>query len=120
MGGICSTKYSIHFIGVFESLPTSKENLLCNLLLSLLLDINSLSLLFSLSLSLSLSLKACIDFGLACQREDIRDNFEDNFPLWARAIIAYCKKTQVRSMALQNETANYNEDIAEGMLCHSN
>lgn len=34
---------------------------------------------------------ASIDFSLACKKDDLRDNFEEKFPLWARSIIKYCK-----------------------------
>ena len=44
----------------------------------------------------------------------MRDHFEDKFPLWARAIVIYCKDTQVRSTALQIETADYSEDTNDG------
>ena len=52
-----------------------------------------------------------MDFSLACKKEDLRDHFEDKFPLWARAIVIYCKDTQVRSTALQIETADYSEEL---------
>lgn len=53
--------------------------------------------------------QASLDFSSACKKDDIRDHFEDRFPLWARAIVTYCKETQVRSTALQIETFDYDD-----------
>lgn len=58
--------------------------------------------------------QAALDFAFACKKDDIRDEFEDKFHDWAKAVIKYCKDTQVRSTALQAETAAYNEAISEG------
>lgn len=40
--------------------------------------------------------------------------FELKFPIWARAIITYCKTTQIRSTALQIETTDFDDDMNEG------
>ncbi len=50
-----------------------------------------------------------------CKEENIRDTFEEQFPLWARAIIVYCRDTQIKSSALQAETAEYSDDLEDGM-----
>lgn len=49
-----------------------------------------------------------------CKEENIRDTFEEQFPLWAQAIITYCRDTQIRFSALQAETASYSEDLDGG------
>ena len=49
-----------------------------------------------------------------CKVENIRDTFEEQFPLWAQAIITYCGNIQIRYSALQAETADYSEDLDGG------
>ena len=44
----------------------------------------------------------------------IRDEFEEKFPLWAKAILRYCRDTQVKSTALQLETIDFTSDSDEG------
>lgn len=51
-----------------------------------------------------------------CKEENIRDTFEEQFPLWAQAIITYCRDTQIRSTAIQAETADYSEDLDDGTV----
>ena len=55
-----------------------------------------------------------LEFSLLCQQEEIRDNFESQFPLWAHAVCSYCKETQTRSSALQIETEEYSEGTDDG------
>ena len=50
-----------------------------------------------------------------CDKENIRETFEEQFPLWVRAMIMYCKNTQIKLSALQEETASYTDDLPEGM-----
>ena len=61
-------------------------------------------------------MQATIDFSLASNNDDIRDHFEENFPVWARAIVTYCKETQVKSSSLQAETSAYSDDMDEGTV----
>ena len=60
--------------------------------------------------------QAALDFDLICKRENLRDEFEESFPQWARAVVKYCKDTQVKSTALQAETEEFHEDISDGMF----
>lgn len=46
----------------------------------------------------------------------MRQDFEDKFPKWARAIARYCNETQIRSTSLQQETADYSCDLEEGEI----
>ena len=55
-----------------------------------------------------------MDFSLGCGKPDARAEFEESFPVWAKAIVLYCKDTQVRSTALQQETENFSEDTGLG------
>lgn len=64
--------------------------------------------------SLFLFVQASLEFALCCKKDDLRQKFEETFFLWCRAIITYCKETQVRSTALQIETAGWNEDLGVG------
>ena len=49
-------------------------------------------------------LQAAQEFGDLLKQPNIRDHFEEQYPLWAGAIVNYSRKTQVRSAALQEET----------------
>ena len=57
-----------------------------------------------------------LEFSLLCKQEDIRDNFEKQFPLWAHVVCRYCKDTQIRSSALQCETEDYSDEVDEGII----
>ncbi len=56
------------------------------------------------------------DFAQICQKDAIRDSFEEKFPQWAHAIVKYCKETQIRSTAIQAETKDYDTGIEDGVL----
>lgn len=56
-----------------------------------------------------------LDFSLVCKHEHVRDHFEEDFPQWAHAINSYCKDTQIRSSALQQETADYSAAMDDGI-----
>lgn len=45
-----------------------------------------------------------------CKEENVWDMFDETFPVWARAIISYCRETQIRYSACQAETADYSDD----------
>ena len=60
-------------------------------------------------------LQASQEFGLVRQCEPIREEFEEKFPLWAKAILRYCRETQVKSSALQLETVDFNDDLEDGL-----
>ena len=47
---------------------------------------------------------------------DVRASFEDNFPIWAKAIVSYCKKTQIKCSAIQSETEGYNDEMEPGKV----
>ena len=53
--------------------------------------------------------------ALTCKDEMIRDSFEEKLPLWAKAVVMYCKDTQIRSSSLQTETTEYVDTIDDGM-----
>lgn len=57
------------------------------------------------------------DFSLICQNENIRDNFEDVFPQWARTTVTYCKETQLKSTAIQGEVSELESDLDDGEYC---
>ena len=65
-------------------------------------------------LILFLFAQASLEFALCCKKDNLRQKFEETFFLWSRAIITYCKETQVRSTSLQIETAGWNEDLGVG------
>lgn len=44
---------------------------------------------------------------------NIRDEFDEKYPVWARSIIRYCKDTQIKSTSLQLETKD-TEDKNDG------
>lgn len=50
-----------------------------------------------------------------CKAEHVRDHFEEDFPQWAHAINSYCKDTQIRSSALQQETTDYSASMDDGI-----
>ena len=50
-----------------------------------------------------------------CKNEKIRDSFEEELPAWAKAVIVYCKDTQIRSSSLQSETVDYVETMDDSM-----
>jgi len=56
-----------------------------------------------------------LEFAVVCKEENIRDMFDEKFSLWVRAIITYCRETQIRSSAFQAETADYSDDRDVGM-----
>ena len=58
--------------------------------------------------------QAGVELALVCKEENIPDTFEEQFPLWAQAIITYCRDTQIRYSALQAETADYSDDLDDG------
>ena len=51
-----------------------------------------------------------MELGQITGRPEIRDEFENDFPAWLNAIILYCRKTQVRSSALQLVSSEYEDD----------
>lgn len=57
------------------------------------------------------------DFSLICQNENIRDQFEDVFPQWARTIVTYCRETQLKSTAIQAEVSELESDLDDGEYC---
>ena len=42
-----------------------------------------------------------LEFGLVMERPDIKEEFDEQLELWCKAAITYCKKTQVKSTAIQ-------------------
>ena len=64
-----------------------------------------------------LLLQAAQEFGDLLKQPNIRDHFEDQYPLWAKAIVNYSRKTQVKSAALQKETEEYNDDDDDPGTC---
>lgn len=44
------------------------------------------------------------------QRPDMRNEFDEALILWAKAVIIYCKKACVKSMAIQSLVKNINID----------
>ena len=68
----------------------------------------------SVCLHMIFSIQAGLVFSLVCKEENLRDTFEEEFRLWARAIITHSRDTQIRYSALQTETADYSEDLDDG------
>ena len=54
------------------------------------------------------------------KRMDIRDDFDEKYPTWARSIIRYCRDTQIKSTSLQLETKDVDDtnDGKYSMLCN--
>ena len=48
------------------------------------------------------------------KRTNIRDEFDEEYLVWARSIIHYCKDTQIKSTSLQFETKDA-DDMNDGM-----
>ena len=48
------------------------------------------------------------------QRDDIRETFEDNILDWSKAIINYCKDTQIKLSSLQMECVDFSGDMGQG------
>lgn len=49
------------------------------------------------------------------KRLNIRDEFDEKYPVWATSIIRYCKDTQIKSSSLQSETKD-TKDMNDGTL----
>lgn len=60
--------------------------------------------------------QAAQEFGFLVKNADVRASFEDNFPIWAKAIVSYCKKTQIKCSAIQSETEGYNDEMEPGKV----
>ena len=54
-------------------------------------------------------------FCSVIDHESLRHDFDDEFPKWMKAVICYCKDTQVRSTAIQSESSGFRMDIDEGI-----
>lgn len=48
------------------------------------------------------------------EREGLRFEYEQRFPMWMKAVIQYCKETQIRSTSLQSETSKFKVNMDEG------
>ena len=64
-------------------------------------------------------IQAAQEFGLIAGNNCLRENFEAEFSSWSEAIVCYCKETQVKSTALQEETKDFSDDMYtdECMFC---
>lgn len=58
--------------------------------------------------------QAAQELGLLVKNADVRASFEDTFPVWAKAIVSYCKKTQIKCSAIHSETEGYNDEMESG------
>lgn len=58
--------------------------------------------------------QAAQEFSLLCQRMNIRDVYEENFMKWARAVVKYCKSTQLKCSSLRAETGDFTEELGDG------
>lgn len=54
---------------------------------------------------------------MLCKKATIRDDFECSFPQWARAIVCYCKDTQLNSSAIREETKDFSSDDTNDGTC---
>lgn len=54
-----------------------------------------------------------MEFACLVQNEAVREEYEDNFSDWGKAIIHYSKTTQLRNTALQSITEMYSDDTDE-------
>ena len=52
------------------------------------------------------------DFALVCKNANIREEFEDNFENWCKAVITYSKK--VNTTALQDEIRGFSDESDGG------
>ena len=50
------------------------------------------------------------------QHDDIREEFEEEYMRWARAVVKYCKTTQVTNTAIRGVVHDYTEDTDDGKL----
>lgn len=62
------------------------------------------------------TIQAAQELGLLVKNADVRASFEDNFPVWAKAIVSCCKKTQIKCSAIQRETEGYNDEMEPGKV----
>lgn len=60
--------------------------------------------------------QAAQEFALVCKREGIHDSSQEKLPTWAKAVALYCKKTQIKSSALQAETLQYSDTMDDDMF----
>ena len=56
--------------------------------------------------------------ALICKKDNLRCDFEENYPLWAQAVVKYCKDTQIKCTSLQSETEKYSDDLTGGTFIH--
>ena len=55
------------------------------------------------------------EFGFVCDQSDIRNHFDEEFLKWAKAVLKYCKETQVNSTAIQLVLKNFSEECHTGI-----
>ena len=63
--------------------------------------------------------QAAQQFGLLVKNADVRVSLEDNFPIWAKSVVSYSKKTQIKCSAIQSETEGYNDEMEPGKVTFS-
>ena len=61
------------------------------------------------------NLQACQEVTLLVKVDNLRQLFDDNFSVWCKAVILYCRETQLKTTALQEETEEYTDDLGDGM-----
>ena len=59
-------------------------------------------------------IQAAQELGLLLNNVDVRSSFEECFPVWAKAIVAYCKNTQINCTAIQRATVGYYDEMEPG------
>lgn len=46
-------------------------------------------------------MKANLEFGLIMQRSEIKDEFDEDFIPWAKAVMLYCKQSCMKTTAIK-------------------
>ena len=55
-------------------------------------------------------------FALMCKNEKLRDNFEDQFPVWSKSVTVYCRETQANTSAVKSIVSDFSDDMNDGQF----
>ena len=53
-------------------------------------------------------IKAKIEFEMIMQRPELKDQFDEEFIVWSKAVVNYCKKRCTKSTAIQKLVKDMN------------
>ena len=55
-------------------------------------------------------------FALMYKNEELRDNFEDQFPVWCKSVIVYCRETQANTSAVKSIVSDFSDNMNDGQF----